>query len=1506
MAIQRLYRVILRQRVNWTGLPLGMVDGTSVAAIKPTEIEGYSIEKDITAYVADYKCSSSLEALSSEATLDLLNPDGILTPDNTKSDFNWTVLNGIKTYTPLLARGAEIQIYRVVDAAYLDPSFRHDKTKWKPRFRGEIKTIKYGTTGGQDSLQVVLGDALYRANKATLTGSFSPIMRSSSQCPGNSFYTLPTLVSAVTNHFRDTPAPQRVMDPNGNFTPPSFAEPGEIPDYMLARLFYWDRDDYFRSLGKTLTVPYFLGSTYEDETADSLMTWVPANESTATAVWMLNGNSWFVESGTVVKDALAENVFEDPQGSLKLTGASLRHTVRRLPGNLPSRVTFGYKLADDVSSITVRLVKRQFDRSTLSYVDAGSTVYAATLQGKTACDSASLAEVLGGTLLNAPTDVSLMWRRANLDPLPNIDPDTWEGDDELKVITLFELRLEVSGTAWIDLPRWEFISVDKNADGTSFIRDNNITNYPCRERWITTDGITYTDPYPGHRALSKKNIQVVMRSLMNPYAAGTDFGYGPAHMRNRSLPEHGLYERELQEGQDFEILFDKGAIKLAFKHPQVEIFVRHTEYDLAASGHMEAAEMLKLLLVRGMGHNPDKILLEPTGIILSRISLDATTSTSIAKAIQEIKQQIPANYYIHADGDGNIIGRFIQQSGSPRILNPIKQAPVKQLAGGALELGGEYWYAVTSLMPDGKETLPSNLMATVDYFNYFDATHKSTIEAGMCPALCLKPVPNQVGFVVRRAKAYKSAADTVVSALPEPKARWEFAGTQWATDVKQGAVLAGDLASAIQVTTVDISATGPRRGGKTSRPTIMRRATEPGALNANNEYTFKRVNPDLDALGETGDPSTLTMFAQTKPTEAVLVPTTDTRTKVLSGVVDLRHEGQETRKVAIRFELQLPLTPIHPEAPGGFEIFRLGPANTNGTISIKYVPVTGASQVMPHDLVVTVFGDSPARTVTLRPKIAGVLMEVYVEYDGLTLLASAGGSVDQCTSNVRLDPPSYGASGTPLQFGCDALGVAFDSLELYSTTMATNALSAYTQFPYFLWDQADSGVIAVIPTDPAEVETVLANRSWFTFLDWGYTAGHQGAAFNLATPDTLDSVILYVNEQGVPLAFPGGSASAFVDWAAAQGTITFPWDGKWETLEVVKTGATSLTLHHKRASTVGQLSFGVRLEATKAGGVVVGQDWGRNLSILGKIPQQYLLPHTGQINEGISILGGTHNLTNLKGIQLEQKDESYRTVGKVIGSVKNRPASSAALFSISPINFFGSDKAPFPARSLIYGHPEALSSELPSDRYYSYAVVWERFLCATASATVGSQPMRRAPHNRSRQGDHFAAFSLDIPPGTTLRGISINFVSAPTALEGNAAAGVYPNVPSRWWRMPVVGVNGMVYDWGWGPMRFPQMLSGSGDYSLLFYPMIALDDDGTIWQPIPSLGVDAVKVSGANLWHTITFKQVDYDTLIHQPSGGRLLDGSRRVHLKFVLASEISAVTYQGLSYRVDSQPKKG
>ena len=1492
MSIKKLYRVILRSRVNWTGLPLGSVDGTSSADIKPTEIEGNSIEHDITAYVADYKRSATLDALSNEATIDFNNPDGILTPDNTKSALNWTVLNSINTFAPLFVKGAEIQIYRITDPAYLNPSYRTDPTKWKPRFRGEIKSVKFGTQAGQDALQVTLGDALYRANKATLTGTYSPIMRSSSQCPANSFYTLGTLTSAVAD-LRNAAAPAMVMDPQGHVTTTtSFVETGEIPDYSLARVLYWDRDDYFLQLGKAVTQFYMYGSTFTDETACAGATsgqWVPANASTATAVWTLNGCSWFVESGTVIKDTSTGNIFEDLNGSLKLNNAALRHTVRKVPGNLPSRVTFGCKLGDGTSTITVKLVKRQFNRATLSYVDGGTAVFSQVISGMTVFNPA----LLGGTILNSPSDVAYTWSRVNIDPLPLVDPKTWDNDVELGIITLYELRFEVSGIAWIDLPRWEFISMDKNADNTAYVRDNNIMNYPVRERWITTDGITYTDPHPSHRSLSKKNMSVVMRTLMYPYCSGTDLGFGPAALTNRSLPATALYEKELVEGQDFTILYDKGAIELSYDYPQCEIFVRHTEYDLTASSHMEAANMIQNLLIVGMGFSPTKIFMETTGIILSKITLDSTTSTSIYKAIQDIRAQLPQNYYIYADGDGNIIGKFIQQSGSPRILNPIKQAPVPQISGGVLVGGQEYWYTVTSLMADGKETMPSNLLATVDYFNYFDATHISSVMGGFCPALPIKPVPNQVGFVIRRAQAYKTAASTIANALPTAKASWGFDGVNWKNSTVGSYTFAGTLLASIQTTTISVSSSSGRRGGAVSTPGNLKVATAPALKNANGTYSITQVDPDLDAVGQGGAVGKLTIQAYDQPATSAITPTTDTLAKTMTTKVDLRDSGAETGKVAIRFELQLPNTALHlGDAPGGFEIFHLGTVNMPGTISIKYVPMSGSSNI-PHNLVVSVYGDSPSRSVVVEPKIAGVMMEVYVEYDGMTLTACAGGSVAQKIYSTVIAPPTYGSTGTELSFGTDCLGMTFDTLELFSTTIATSLLASPTQFPYFTWDQANSGVIATIPTDPAVASTVLTNRSWFTFIDRGFTAGHKPAVIDLTTADTIQSATLYVNEQAVPLAgWGGGTLAQFITWITTtnSGLITFPWDGKNEVIKVSLSSGNILQFDHYRGGTLGQMSFVVRMTGVNGSSAAVsGTNWNRNFAILGKIPQQYCLPHTGQINEGISVLGSTITLTNLKGIQLELKDDSLQTVGKVVGSVKNRPGSNAALVSISPINFYGSAKAPFPKKSLIYGYPETLSSDLPMTQYYQYAVVFERFLMATASATVGAQPMRTAPNNRSRQGDHFAGFSLDVPPGTTLRGVSINFVNAPVGLLGNAAA-------------PVLG---MTYDWGFGTMQFPQTLTGSGDYDLLFYPLIAVDDDGSVWQPIPSLGVDAVKVSGANLWHTISFTQTDYDTLMHVPSNTRLLDGSRRIHMKFVLAAELSSITYQGLSYRVDGQPKK-
>lgn len=234
-----------------------------------------------------------------------------------------------------------------------------------------------------------------------------------------------------------------------------------------------------------------------------------------------------------------------------------------------------------------------------------------------------------------------------------------------------------------------------------------------------------------------------------------------------ALPEDGFYERELIEGQDYEVLYDKGAIQLVSTFRRCEVFVTGTYYDLEASAHMEASQMIRRLLIEG-GIPASKIMLEPTGIVMSKITLGVETTTSLMKALREILEQLPQNYHLFEDGDSNVIGRYIQQHGSPRVYNPVLQVPVAQIGGGVLQPEAEYWYGFTGLMADGKETLLSNLVSTVPYSDYYDFQHRSIVTSSSIPAMKIRPVPNMVGLVVRRAKAYKTAADSVITPAPQP------------------------------------------------------------------------------------------------------------------------------------------------------------------------------------------------------------------------------------------------------------------------------------------------------------------------------------------------------------------------------------------------------------------------------------------------------------------------------------------------------------------------------------------------------------------------------------------------------------------------------------------------------------------------------------------------------------------------------------------------------------------
>ncbi|MCK7495100.1 MAG: hypothetical protein MZW92_31430 [Comamonadaceae bacterium] len=217
------------------------------------------------------------------------------------------------------------------------------------------------------------------------------------------------------------------------------------------------------------------------------------------------------------------------------------------------------------------------------------------------------------------------------------------------------------------------------------------------------------------------------------------------------------------------------------------------------------------------------------------------------------------------------------------------------------------------------------------------------------------------------------------------------------------------------------------------------------------------------------------------------------------------------------------------------------------------------------------------------------------------------------------------------------------------------------------------------------------------------------------------------------------------------------------------------------------------------------------------------------------------------------------------------------------MNFFGSVKAPFPSRALIFGDPNKLAS-VKSDAYgAAYSLVWERYVPSSFQGANG-RTMRRNPTERGRMGDVVAAWSFDIPLGLTLRGLSINWVAAIPGYEGNRA--------------------GNFWEWGIGYQSFPVLLTGSSDYSAICYLQIATDTYATKWRNLPSVGAFGVKVSGANVWTELPFKKIDYDSLLDE-NGHKLLRGARRVHFRVVLGAEPSACTYNAVSYSVEASPKK-
>lgn len=768
MSVNKRYRVIVRQRVNW----VPGTDNSVPESSKPAETEGASIERDVTDYVSTFSIKRLRSTLANEASFDFINPSGLLTPNNASSAANRYTINGVDTFCPILVEGNELQYFHVPEGAAIG-----DRSTWEPRFRGKISSVSSGIDRGKDSLRVVVSTQLSELGKKTLTGTFSPVLRTTSQVPGNSYYTLPTLQSAV-NLFRAVTCPQSVpgsyVASVGSYGAASTAELGEITPALLSKLLWWDRDDVFFRNGLTLAPSYFAnvaqmgGSTwrcsldgtkskvlltFDDESYEdtSIKTPVPVTGITATSVWTLNGHSWFVDRGQVSKDASKPS--NDSLGSLKLSDARLLYDVTKLPEAVESVFRFGYQIADDASTLTLRIATHAFDRKTFTH-GAETTVYSTTLRGKTVFDP----EHLGGALLTPVGSSELQWRQATID-IPKLPAELFDHDTDTSV-TLVRVSLESAGIVWIDLPSWEFTAVGVSESGVAVQQDSNLLDLPHLERWITEDGITYRSPYDSHKTLSHKNVMAIIRRWSLPYGAGTLKGFGPNNLKNRAFDPAGMYQRELVPNSEFNVLYDKGAIDLSSTFRRCEIFVAGTFYDLAASPHMEASEMLRRLLIEG-GVAPDRIFLEPTGVILSQIKLAADTSTSILKAVKEILTQLPQNYHLCEDGDGNVVGRFIQQYGSPRIYNPIIAVPLSQISNSALVSGDDEWYSVSALMPDGKETLISNITPSVPLSNYYDYQHKSVIQDGYSAALKIKPVPNGVGLVIRRAHAYRNMAALV-------------------------------------------------------------------------------------------------------------------------------------------------------------------------------------------------------------------------------------------------------------------------------------------------------------------------------------------------------------------------------------------------------------------------------------------------------------------------------------------------------------------------------------------------------------------------------------------------------------------------------------------------------------------------------------------------------------------------------------------------------------------------
>ncbi len=786
MTVNKLFRVIVRQRVRWfTGGDTKLPDNQY-----STETEGYSIERDVTAYVESYHISASREALVSDCSIDFINPEGILTPTNSLSPFNRTPTEATdlpqNMYTPLLIEGNEIQIYRVKNRADLD-----EPELWDSRFRGVIKSIKFGTAQGQDSLSITAGDILTLATKRSYTGSFSPYMRSSNFLPTNTWYNATRACEAIEafrayqNIFCDVVGKQSI-----NYTKIDQGA-GLIPVELLQRMVYWDRDDAYYTNNIGICNDYYHNTSRDEPTEkylqnNNIVPLTSNNPDYYSSIFFRNSDAWqLVSPSSIAKVSPSVDFFEDANGPLRLSG-TIRYDMGIVPSVPPSILQVPAIIKSGGSiKVVIRKLKVSLTKETKSVAivlgDILTTTgfvssidhpdeHTALFTEPTIFKTSTIANLLN---TNLATDASYpAWTRLaiNLPPIGNIFINDTDSNE-----TLLRVEITVSGNVIFDLPRWEFTAVDVSSTGLAVIKDSNIFAYGKLERWRSEDGIIYVDPHAEHLMLSQKNIRVVARYYTNPYGAGSLRGYTPAALNLRSVAPDAMYERELIPGSDFDVLQEKGAIQLSSGIEGVEIWAAHTYYDIQSSTHQEAATVIKHLLTHGAGIPAARLLFEPTGIKLSKVVLDPTTTTSIVKAITDIRQFLPGNYHIYADGDGYVHGEFIQQNGSPRIYNPIYQTPVPPSSSSTLIAGDEYWYGVTAVLTDGKETLLSNILSTVPYNDYYDSKHKSLVDGRSSPAIKIKSVPNMAAIVIRRARAYKSAESIELgSGLPVPKYKWDF------------------------------------------------------------------------------------------------------------------------------------------------------------------------------------------------------------------------------------------------------------------------------------------------------------------------------------------------------------------------------------------------------------------------------------------------------------------------------------------------------------------------------------------------------------------------------------------------------------------------------------------------------------------------------------------------------------------------------------------------------------